>query len=214
MMRRTSDRPGGVTGRTMAWALAGAVLGLAVLALAALAALSGSRTPGGPTPGTSVPGVQSSPSAPARPSASAGAAASLAPAFTLPTVGGGTLSTAAERGRLLVLNFTAPDCPTCAKQIPVLDAAAARFSPAGVTVAIVDISGLDDDRAIAEGYRSYGWTDRVPIAKDTKFAVAQAYGLTNMGETYVIDRDGRLRWQGVWEDEETLFDAIETVSGS
>lgn len=195
MTKRTSDRPGRVTGRTMAWPLTGFVLGMAVLALAVL---SGSRTPGGPTPGTSLPVV--------------GASASTAPAFTLPTVGGGTLSSGSERGRVLVLNFTAPDCPTCAKQIPILDAAAARFASAGVTVAIVDVSGLDDDGLLADAYREYGWTERVSIGKDLTFAVAQAFRVTNMGETVIIGREGTISWQGVWES--NLAQPIERALGS
>lgn len=201
MTKRTSDRPGRVTGRTMAWPLTGVVLGLAVLALAALAVLSGSRTPGGPTPRTSLPAVGAS-------------SASTAPAFTLPTVGGGTLSSGSERGRVLVLNFTAPDCPTCAKQIPILDAAAARFASAGVSVAIVDVSGLDDDGILADAYREYGWAERVPIGKDLTFAVAQAFRVTMMGETVIIGREGAISWQGVWEDEEVLVQAIERAGGS
>lgn len=197
MTKRTSDRPGRVTGRTMAWPLTGFVLGMAVLALAVL---SGSRTPGGPTPGTSLPVV--------------GVSASTAPAFTLPTIGGGTLSSESERGRVLVLNFTAPDCPTCAEQVPVLDSVAARLASTGTTVAIVDVSGLDDDSALANAYRDYGWTERVPIAKDRTFEVAQAFRVTRMSETVILDREGAISWQGVWEDEEVLVQAIERAGGS
>lgn len=182
---------------------------IALLTVASLSACSGQALdPGQRSSGLPVSGAPTGvPSTPA-----ASRAATAAPDFILATVGGETLATASERGRLLILTFTAPDCPTCAKQIPVLDRVAAELAPAGATVAIVDLSGLDDDDALTTAYRGYGWTGRVPIGKDLTFKVARAFGVSRMGETVIVAPDGSIIWQGVWEDEPALIEAIEAAS--
>lgn len=186
-----------------------------IVALAGVAACSSTPLGSGPPASdASSPEPRPSPSGRGTLAPGPGAVASAAPEFTLPTIGGGTLSSESERGRVLVLNFTAPDCPTCAEQVPVLDSVAARFASTGTTVAIVDVSGLDDDSTLANAYRDYGWTERVPIAKDRTFEVAQAFRVTRMSETVILDREGAISWQGVWEDEEVLVQAIERAGGS
>lgn len=208
--KRTSNPPARCSG----WPTPGisAVVILVAVALAASACAAPGTAPASAASPSAAPQARSSPTtsgaASPRP-----ANASPAPEFTLPTVGGGTLSASAARGGVLVLNFTAPDCPTCAEQIPALDRVAARFAPAGVAVAIVDVSGLDDDATLANAYRKFGWTERVSIGKDTTFEVAQAFRVSRMGETVIIGPDGSISWQGVWADEEALAQAIERALG-
>lgn len=213
MTKRTSDQPGPSSRWLTPWTPAAVLFGVVTLT-AALACSGRPPRSDAPTSVTPSAGAPLSPSASRPTSSRSGPVASAASAFTLPTVGGGTLSASAERGRVVVLNFTAPDCPTCAEQIPVLDRVAARFAASGVTVAIVDVSGGDDDATLAAAYRDYGWTERVPIGKDLVFAVAQAFRVTRMGETVILDRGGAISWKGVWEDEEPLVEAIERALGS
>lgn len=153
-------------------------------------------------------GDSASTDARSNPASVGGESRERAPDFTLATVGGGRFSLARQRGRVVVLNFTSPDCPTCAKQIPVLDRLAARFGQRRVRIAIVDVGGFDNDPGLRDAYASFGWTKRVPIAKDLSLRVANAYRITQMGMTVVVGRDGTIRWRGVWEDEDTLLSAI------
>jgi len=210
--KRTSDPPG----RCPRWPSRG--ISPVVLFGAVALAASACAVPGTAPASEVAPASAVAPSSAPEGSPKAGAAsprpasASPAPQFTLPTVGGGTLSASAARGGVLVLNFTAPDCPTCAEQIPVLDRVAARYAPAEVAVGIVDVSGLDD-ATLASAYREFGWTERVPIGKDTTFEVAQAFRVSRMGETVIIGPDGSINWQGVWADEEALVQGIERALG-
>jgi len=207
--KQTSNPPARCSG----WPSPGisAVVILVAVALAASACAAPGTAPASAAAPSAAPEAPSSPTSGA--ASSRPARASPAPEFTLPTVGGGTLSASAARGGALVLNFTAPDCPTCAVQIPVLDRVAARFAPAGVVVGIVDVSGLDDDATLANSYREFGWTERVSIGKDTTFEVARAFRVSRMGETVIIRPDGSISWQGVWADEGVLVQAIERALG-
>lgn len=133
-------------------------------------------------------------SAGAQPSAPP-AAGPPAPAFTLTDIDGRRFSLSEHRGSVVVLDFLAAGCPTCAQQVPILDEVASRFAGRGVTVLIVDLSGLDD-RELGDYYRGqYGAGEKVLIAADRGFRVARAFQLAEM-TAFVIGPRGEIAWQG------------------
>lgn len=144
----------------------------------------------------------------------AGQAAGLAKGFSLRTIDGTTFSLAAARGKVVVVDFLAPGCPSCARDLPGLGEAARRFAPRGVKVVIADMSGANDGKALRDYYRgSYDVPAVVLIAEDKGFRVQRAYGVNQLGMTFVIGRDGRIRWKGVWSgDTGMLFPAVEGAS--
>jgi thiol-disulfide isomerase/thioredoxin len=62
------------------------------------------------------------------------------PAMSGQLVGGGKLSLAADRGRVLVLNFWGSWCPVCRQEAPALSAAARRFEASGVRFVGIDVA--------------------------------------------------------------------------
>lgn len=140
--------------------------------------------------------------------------ARLAKGFSLQTIDGKTFSLAAARRKVVVVDFLAPGCPSCAEDLAGLRVAAKRFAPGGVKVVIVDVSGANDSKALRDYYRGeYDVPEAILIGEDRGFRIARSYGVNELGMSFVIGRDGRIRWQGVWGgDEGTLFPAIEGAS--
>ncbi|HZT17700.1 MAG TPA: TlpA disulfide reductase family protein [Gaiellaceae bacterium] len=112
-----------------------------------------------------------------------------APAFALPkTTGGGKLSLASFRGKVVVLNFWASDCVPCKQEQKQLNEAAARWAAKGVVFLGIDEIDLNGPaRAYLRHYRvSY------PSVSDGDGAVAGKFGVTGTPETFFIDRRGRV----------------------
>ncbi len=128
-----------------------------------------------------------------------------APSFTVTTVDGKTFTLAAQRGKVVVFDFLQAGCSSCAEQIPVLDRSARRFAAKGVRVLVLDLSG-----GSASALRSYyrgklAASKRLIVAADKGFRVAQRYRVTAVGMTYVVGRDGRVRWHGLWLGKENVL---------
>lgn len=154
---------------------------------------------------------------PAKAAAQAGQGAQrarVAKGFGLRTIDGKNFSLAAARGKVVVVDFLAPGCPSCAKDLAGLGEAATRFVPRGVTLLIADVSGYNDSKALRDYYRGeYDVPEAILIGEDQGFRIARSYGVNELGTTVVIGRDGRIRWEGVWGgDTGVLFPAIEGAS--
>ncbi len=137
--------------------------------------------------------------------AAAASASAGAPDFSVTTIDGKTFTLAAQRGKVVVFDFLQAGCSSCAEQVPVLDRSAARFASKGVEVLVVDLSG---GRAAA--LRSYyrgklGASKRLLVAADKGFRVAQRYRVNAVGTTYVVGRNGSVRWQGLWLGKEKVL---------
>lgn len=134
----------------------------------------------------------------------------LAPDFRIRTVEGRSFSLAAQRGKVVALDFLQAGCPSCAAEVPVLSKLATRFAARRVAILVIDVSGLGD-RALRKYYRGkLGASRKLLIAADRGFRVARAYRLTAIPLAYVIGRDGRLLWQGSVESDKSDFvEAIE-----
>lgn len=103
--------------------------------------------------------------------------------------GGGTRQLADFRGGLVVLNFFASWCEPCDDEAPILDRLQRRLerSGAGTVVGVAVDDASDDTRRFI---RRHGLT--FPILRDVDRELANAYRVTGLPETYVIDGDGRI----------------------
>jgi cytochrome c biogenesis protein CcmG, thiol:disulfide interchange protein DsbE len=110
-----------------------------------------------------------------------------APNFKLPRLnGGGDLSLASLRGKVVVLNFWGSWCGPCKEEAPVLQELADRYKPDGVTILGVDEHDLTSDgRAFVSRYHL-----TYPIVHDGSGDVENKWGLTALPETFVISRTG------------------------
>ena len=112
-----------------------------------------------------------------------------APAWELPTLDGGTLSSSELAGRPYVVNFWASWCiPACVDEHPVLAAAHETYGEDLVIVGVLyqdDVSGAESFLA---RYGDAGYDHLVDAA-----ALAVDFGVTGPPETFFVDADGVVR---------------------
>jgi cytochrome c biogenesis protein CcmG/thiol:disulfide interchange protein DsbE len=107
----------------------------------------------------------------------------IAPDFSLPTVGGGTLSSSELRGSPVVINFWASWCDPCNLEAPDLEATWKQYQAKGVRVVGVD---YEDQPADAQVFMSrYGI--RYPSVVDRGGELATAFGVRGVPETFFVD---------------------------
>ena len=120
----------------------------------------------------------------------------LAPEFTLAELNGGEVALSDFRKRVVVLDFWATWCSPCRASMPGLEALRARYQDKGLVVVSVslDRSGEDARRYLERnGYEEFiGLWESLAAAKQ----VAGLYGVFGIPRTFVIDRDGIIRYSG------------------
>jgi cytochrome c biogenesis protein CcmG/thiol:disulfide interchange protein DsbE len=133
-----------------------------------------------------------------------------APAFDLPVLVAGAgvgpidrkVALASLGGRPIVLNFWASWCGPCAEEAPIMEAVWERYRARGVLMLGLDSQDLRDDALafVREQEVTY------PSVRDGGDRVRDAYGITGLPETFLIDAQGRvaLHIPGVVTDPEQL----------
>lgn len=112
---------------------------------------------------------------------------SVAPAFSLPRVGGGTLSLEELKGKVVVLDFWSIGCPPCLEALPEVASVWRRMEPRGAVVVGVNAGGESAaDAAAFAKERGIDW----PLVIDGDGAVSRAYRVTSLPALYVIGKDG------------------------
>jgi thiol-disulfide isomerase/thioredoxin len=103
-----------------------------------------------------------------------------------PTTLAGLLASA--RGRPAIVLFWASWCGPCAHEAPAVE----RFSQSLVGRGrIVGVDWSDPSTDARSFIRRYGWT--FPILRDSEGLVGNAYRLTGLPATFVLDHSGRIR---------------------
>jgi thiol-disulfide isomerase/thioredoxin len=113
----------------------------------------------------------------------------VAPAFSLPRLGGGAPVTLASfRGSPVIVNFFASWCPDCRSELAAVGTVAAQN---GGRVAVVGIDTNDGNGAAATTLLTAAHAD-YPVGVDTSAKVATQYLLTALPVTYFVDAQGRI----------------------
>jgi cytochrome c biogenesis protein CcmG/thiol:disulfide interchange protein DsbE len=112
-----------------------------------------------------------------------------APDFTLTTFDGQTYRLADLKGKTVLLNFWASWCVPCKEEAADLEAAWRHYQPRG-DVVFLGVAWTDTDKRSAEYLSEFDIT--YPNGPDLGTRMAQAYRITGVPETYIIDRDGNL----------------------
>src|SRR5215468_2711425 len=110
------------------------------------------------------------------------------PPFLLSDLNGQVVSTAAWRGKVVLLNFWATWCPPCREEIPALDALARELGPKGLTVLGVNFkeSRPQIDAFVRE--RRLGF----PMLLDADGLVSERYQVFALPVSVLVDRRGML----------------------
>ena len=112
-----------------------------------------------------------------------------APAFSLHRLtGDGDLSLRSFRGKTVVLNFFASWCHPCKREAPDLESVWRRYRSDGLVVLGVDYHDLGSDARRFVSAHSLTF----PMLEDGSGNVTGRYGISQVPETYVLDRHGRV----------------------
>ena len=118
-----------------------------------------------------------------------------APQFSLLSLAGESISLSDYRGRLVILDFWASWCVPCRLSMPSLEAMARAL---GGEVVLLGVN-LDRSEAEARSYvNSKDYSDLVALYGSLSEArdVARAYGVRGIPRTFLIDREGIVRFAG------------------
>lgn len=93
------------------------------------------------------------------------------------------------RGKIVVLNFWATWCPPCVEEMPSLVNLQRRLKDRGVTVLAVSVDV--DESAYNRFLKDHG-IDLLTV-RDPDHKSSDLYGTFKFPETYVVDREGKMR---------------------
>jgi len=109
--------------------------------------------------------------------------------FELTTLEGQPLRLSELKGKVVLVNFWATWCPPCVEELPSLQRLYGRLKGEGFELlAVSEDEGADEVRAFFKGQ-----LPDFPILMDEGQGVTRSYGTFKFPETWVVDREGRLR---------------------
>ena len=137
------------------------------------------------------------------------------PAYATVSLDGDSVSLAAQRGKVVLLNVWATWCHPCRTEIPELRAIHAKYQAQGLELigVSVDTDGTDD--AIRTFMRDFKMT--FPIWRDPDERVSTQFLVVGVPATFLIDREGVLRWRKtgpITPGDTALLAAIQRALGS
>ncbi len=110
--------------------------------------------------------------------------------FTLPDVSGGEVALQSFRGKVVLLNFWATWCGPCREELPELDRVQEKFRKRGLAVVAVTVDNeLENVRSFLQKYDL-----KLQALWDRRKKVADAYVVEKMPSSYLIDRNGVIRF--------------------
>ena len=115
-----------------------------------------------------------------------------APDLTLRTLAGDTAQLRDLRGRVVIVNFWATWCAPCEQETPRLVSWYGQYHAAGLDVLGVDTLAQDSREAVGEFVARYGVPYPVPL--DASGDMARQWQALYLPRSYVIDRDGVVRY--------------------
>jgi cytochrome c biogenesis protein CcmG/thiol:disulfide interchange protein DsbE len=114
-----------------------------------------------------------------------------APEFSLTTFDGKTYTTENLRGKVVVLNFWASWCKPCEQEADELEQAWRSYDGRD-DVIFLGVAWTDTDKKSLEYLSRFGIS--YPNGPDLGTRMAQAYRITGVPETYIIDQNGVLAY--------------------
>lgn len=141
----------------------------------------------------------------------AGSVGRTAPPFTLESLDGRAVTLAGFRGKVVFLDFWASWCPPCKKEMPEIALLAGKFSPSDLAVVAVSV---DKKREHAKAFISTvpGASGSVTVLHDPASSVVAAYMAQAMPTSFIIDREGVIRFVHFGYREEDPAKWVEEIS--
>ena len=124
------------------------------------------------------------------------------PDFRLPDLAGAQVDLSGQRGRVLFVNFWATWCPPCREEAPSLERLYRELREEGFELLAISVDAPGMNAQIEVFRSELGLS--FPILLDPGKLAHDAFGVTGVPETYLIDSDGRLAERFIgprdWDD--------------
>jgi peroxiredoxin len=114
----------------------------------------------------------------------------MAPDFTLKSREGVNIKLSELRGQVVMVNFWASWCGPCRQEMPILQQLYDRYLSLGFSLLGVNV---DEQKGAADMVLS-DIPVSFPVLYDDRGKVSKAYQVKAMPSTFIIDRDGRIRY--------------------
>jgi len=111
-----------------------------------------------------------------------------APDFVLEDMKGNNVQLSELKGKGVFLNFWGTWCKPCEKEMPYMERQYSHYKNLGVEILAVNIG--ESDIAIESFVKKHGLT--FPILKDKDRSVTEAYDITPIPTTFLIDKNGKV----------------------
>lgn len=118
-----------------------------------------------------------------------------APDFTLPDMDEKTHTFSDFRGKVVVLNFWATWCPPCRREMPSMQRLYQKFN--GDDFTVIAINQTEDTDHVFAYLGQLEVDPTFTILFDHESLVAQAFDVKGLPTTYLIDKQGRIRYRAI-----------------
>ena len=132
---------------------------------------------------------------------------STAPGFTLPDSKGKTVSLSDYKGKVVVLEWTNPNCPFVQRQYrdKLMTVLQAEYTKKNVVWLLINSTNeghgdYESGESLDATYASWG-ASQTAILMDPDGEVGRAYGAKTTPHMFVIDKSGTLFYQGAIDDD-------------
>jgi cytochrome c biogenesis protein CcmG, thiol:disulfide interchange protein DsbE len=127
--------------------------------------------------------------------------------FTLPDLGGKTVSLRNLRGRPVLVSFFATWCPPCVEEAPSLETLAHRLA-GKATVLVVSV---DEDTDALKKFYARG--SSAIVVRDESRNVPESFGTTKFPESFLLDSGGKIRYAFINKRDWSVSEALACIEG-
>lgn len=129
----------------------------------------------------------------------------LAPDFSLPDLGGKSVTLSDFRGKVVLLNFWATWCPPCRREIPSLKRLYQLRKDREFEIVAVSVDKTSSSQ-VASFAANYQMS--FPVLVNPRGDVGQRYWTRAIPSSFLVDKKGIIRWKVAgardWDDAQTL----------
>lgn len=115
-----------------------------------------------------------------------------APNFTLKSLRGHNIKLSEHRGEVIMLSFWATWCDKCKQNFQILNDIYLQYRDKGFSLFSINTEDPDDLAKVRKWLK--GRRVAFPVLLDPSHAVSDQYEVSEMPSTYLLDRDGHLRY--------------------
>ncbi len=128
-----------------------------------------------------------------------------APAYAAVDMNGDSVTLASLRGKVVLLNVWATWCAPCREEIPFLQTLYEKHRGDGLEIIGVSVDARGQEESIKGFVNDFKMT--YPVWRDPDERVQSLYLALGVPASYIIDREGVLRWRhlGIVRETDTTF---------